>query len=145
MIEPIKIEVTGVTDKEAFCKLLSQKFDIPVVYEKKGKAMTTNLEWLYENDRENLINMIEGDCYSCKFNDNYCSCGECRCDRKWLEAEYVEPDSWEKIERDARQGMDYYYFELLDMSRNHLESAEEAHRYIVEDIINRCKALAGVE
>lgn len=109
--------------------------------------MTTNIEWLYENDLETLITMTAGECSECKYDPD-CAKAFCRCERKWLETEYEEPvmiDSWEKIERDARKGMDYYYFELMDMSRNHVESAADAHRYVVEDVINRCKALAGVE
>lgn len=59
-----------------------------------------NFEWLYENDRDTLLTMVGGDCDCCKF-DSYCEQGDYRCDRNWLEAEYGEPDSWEKIEGDA--------------------------------------------
>lgn len=107
--------------------------------------MTTNLEWLYENDRETLITMLDGDCSACKFETNCWDNNDYKCDRNWLNAECVEPDSWEKIERDARQGLDYYYFNILCMGMRHVVTAADMHRYVVEDIINRCKALAGVE
>ena len=62
--------------------------------------MTTNLEWLYENDREELINiLIDGmtrDCWGCPFYyDDDCNspydlnvrCGEAI--KNWLNSEYV--------------------------------------------------------
>ena len=64
--------------------------------------MTTNIEWLYENDLETLITMTAGECSECKYDPD-CAKAFCRCERKWLEAEYeeyVEPDSWDKIEDD---------------------------------------------
>jgi len=60
-----------------------------------------NLEWLYENDRETLVTMVSGNCDECKFDDNCWNTDDYRCSREWLEAEYKEPDSWEKIEWDA--------------------------------------------
>lgn len=109
--------------------------------------MTTNIEWLYENDRETLIDMIEGECWSCKFKDNYCSCGECRCDREWLKAEYVEPDSWEKIEYRAALDMTDYCRTILKWDEIKIWSStyHQMHNAVANDIINRCKKLAGVE
>ena len=68
-----------------------------------------NLEWLIENDRETLLTMTAGDCDNCKF-DNDCWNGSIyRCGRDWLEAEYIEPDNWYKIEHDAMRGLNWYW------------------------------------
>lgn len=104
--------------------------------------MTTNLEWLYENDCETLIAMIAGECDNCKF-DNDCASGDYRCDRDWLEAKHEEPDSWEKIENDVALCMVDYCETVLNEYVWDL-TYEQMHNAIVKDVVNRCKKLAGV-
>lgn len=100
--------------------------------------MTTNLEWLWENNRENLVSMIAGDCDNCKFIKN-CDDGDHRCDREWLMAEYVEPDTWEKIDMDALlQPREY-------CTKHGYPYTIEAETLKAIHLIIRCKALAGVE
>ena len=108
--------------------------------------MTTNFEWLCENDRETLLVMTAGDCDDCKFDIN-CRSGDYRCDREWLKAEYVEPDSWEKIEYRAALDMINYCRTILKWDEIKIWSStyHQMHNAVVEDIINRCKKLAGVE
>lgn len=95
--------------------------------------MTTNIEWLYENDRENLITMIAGDCDCCKF-DSDCECGNYKCDRRWLEAEYEDPDGWGKIEED-----------LVDICDELSITYDPFVADKVYRLVYRCKKLAGVE
>lgn len=97
--------------------------------------MTTNIEWLYENDRETLIIMTSGDCDKCKYDPD-CANAFCRCERSWLEAEYVEPDSWEKIEYDAMG---------LSQTLNELYSCPVDITNEVVNLVLRCEKLAGVE
>ena len=108
--------------------------------------MTTNLEWMYENDRETLISMITGDCGNCKFDSN-CYAGDYRCTHRWLEAEYEEPDSWEKIEYRAALDMINYCRTILKWDEIKIWSStyHQMHNAVVEDIINRCKAVAEAE
>ena len=108
--------------------------------------MTTNLEWLYENDRETLLVMTAGDCDDCKFDIN-CRSGDYRCDRRWLNAEYVEHDSWEKIEKDSAQRLDNYCIFTLGWEESKLNwySSDDKAEFVMGDIIRRCKKLAGVE
>lgn len=97
--------------------------------------MTTNIEWLYENDRETLIIMTSGDCDKCKYDPD-CANAFCRCERSWLEAEYVEPDSYEKIEHDAMglsQVLNETYYCPADITNE------------VVNLVLRCEKLAGVE
>lgn len=97
--------------------------------------MTTNLEWLCENDRENLAHMIVGNCYNCKFSDS-CNEGFCRCDYDWLDAKYKEPDGWDKIEHDA-----------IGLSQVLSESYSCPAR-VTNEIVNlvlRCEKLAGTK
>lgn len=106
------------------------------IAKQKGMTMTTNIEWLYENDLETLITMTAGECSECKYDPD-CAKAFCRCERKWLEAEYEEPvmiDSWEKIERDAIQiAQDFEEFCTTGMANE------------MFDLISRCKRMAGAE
>lgn len=75
-------------------------------------------------------------------------CAEVRA--RWLLQEYVEPDSWEKIEADAKKGTIGYWDCLADCDRCDIKPYE---RYGIEgcgvakacDLVARCKKLAGVE
>lgn len=96
--------------------------------------MATNLEWMYENDRETLISMITGDCGNCKFDSN-CYAGDYRCTHRWLEAEYEELDSWEKAEWDACN--------IARKISEHYGDANLSNEICM--IFDRCKKLAGVE
>lgn len=108
--------------------------------------MTTNIEWLYKNDRETLIIMTSGDCDKCKYDPD-CANAFCRCERSWLEAEYVEPDSWEKMEYRAALDMTDYCRTILKWDEIKIWSStyHQMHNAVANDIINRCKKLAGVE
>lgn len=99
--------------------------------------MTTNFEWLCENDREMLLIMMTGECARCKF-DGECAVGiEIKCSSsEWLNSEYVEPDSWEKIELDA-VGLSQVLSESYSCPAN-----------ITNEVVNlvlRCEKLAGAE
>lgn len=105
--------------------------------------MTTNLEWLYENDRETLIIMTSGDCDKCKYDPD-CAKAFCRCERKWLEAEYeeyVEPDSWDKIDVDSMLTPEEYCIkhDYPNSAKYSAEKTKSVH------LVARCKKLAGVE
>lgn len=106
--------------------------------------MATNLEWLYENDRETLIAMTAGDCDSCKFENDCWNGGINHCDRGWLEAKYVEPDSWEKIEHDAALDMVSYCRTILKWNETNVwcSTYQQMHNAVVKDVVNRCKKLA---
>ena len=92
-----------------------------------------NFEWLYENDRDTLLTMVDGDCDCCKF-DSYCEQGDYRCDRNWLEEEYGEPDSWEKIE-----------FDTINIAHNLSQLCPVSMVNEALNLVYRCKKLAGVE
>ena len=106
-----------------------------------------NLEWLYENDRDTLLTMVDGDCDCCKF-DSYCEQGDYRCDRNWLEVEYGEPDSWEKIERDCKIDS-WHYCQRYGLETQWIEDdclpLESAPIRMKKHLVSRCKALAGAE
>ncbi len=100
-----------------------------------------NLEWLYENDRETLLTMTAGDCDNCKF-DNDCWNGSIyRCGRDWLEAEYVEPDSWKKIEADSMLTPEEYCIkhDYPNSAKYSAEKTKSVH------LVARCKKLAGAQ
>jgi hypothetical protein len=130
----------------------------------KGKAMN-NLEKLlqdYEATKDNidaalLLGIIE--CSNCPASDfckgiNNDSCSITRL--SWLLQEYVERDSWEKIEADASASVPCYWgcsgFNCnkcpakIDGKRPHerfnTRGCDLAQQI---DLIRRCKALAGVE
>lgn len=94
--------------------------------------MTTNLDWFYENNRETLLAMLEGDCDHCDFQK---SCDWNRCSsREWFEAEYEEPDTWEKLAADANA-----FTEELELYCS-LTVVEEFNK-----LVARCKKLAEAE
>lgn len=112
------------------------------IAKQKGMTMTTNFEWLYENDRETLIIMTSGDCDKCKY-DSDCAKAFCRCERKWLEAEYeeyVEPDSWEKITNDALLNPEEYCVE----NGIHYYDREEAEMLKASSLVFRCKDMCDL-
>ena len=104
--------------------------------------MTTNLEWLYENDRDALIVMASSNlCKDCAALHE-CAGGTALSNREciefreeWLEAEYVEPDSWEKAEWDACN--------IARKISEHYGDANLSNEICM--IFDRCKKLAGVE
>ena len=108
--------------------------------------MCNNLEWLYENDRENLMAMVAGECDDCKFH-NACQNCDCRCDYEWLNAEYVEPykppenDSWNMIENDSQKSI----FDYCNKYLNHLDKKDHNAQNMCIDIVRRCKCLVGAE
>lgn len=118
--------------------------------------MTSNFIWLLNNDPEKLADMIVGGvhlmelevgyerCRSCFMNKNdYCGekdrhqdmeCSEIF--EEWLKDEYVEPDSWEKIENDA-----------IGLSQV-LNESYSCPADIVNEVYSlaiRCEKLAGAE
>lgn len=100
-------------------------------------------------------------CSLCPLDGNVCTsmeelgCAETRA--RWLLAEYVEPDSWEKIEADAMKKPLYYWgcneIDSCGDCPAKIDGETPKDRYGVVfcreaqqlDIVRRCKALAGVE
>ena len=124
-----------------------------------------NLEKLleqYEKGKEmGLYHMLSCDfpCHACQAK-NFCDAHEYECMEtraRWLLQEYVEPDSWEKIEADAtKKPYDYWgcYGAKCKECPAVFDKFIKPHEYYAVgncqkaqtcDIVRRCKALAGVE
>lgn len=124
-----------------------------------------NLEKLleqYENgETDTLLSvMLARDCAKCpakKCCAEMRGCSEARA--RWLLQEYVEPDSWEKIENDMFNKTTGEYWGCAGFrgdcsecpvsvdGKNPVErfNASSCVDAKLRDVIRRCKALAGVE
>jgi hypothetical protein len=130
------------------------------------EAKMNNLEKLleqYENGEKNtlLSVMLARDCAGCPAS-NCCVGGSRGCSEArahWLLQEYVEPDSWEKIENDMFNKTTGEYWGCAGFCGNCSEcpasvdgknprerfNARNCVDAKLRDIMRRCKALAGVE
>ena len=118
--------------------------------------MTTNLEWLYENDRDGLISMAASDdCDVCLVDEcdgensmTYEMCAETR--KEWFKSEHAEQeefDDWEYLYHLAELGMFDYCKNILKLDDYVIYSLshQRMHSVIAKDIIKRCEKLFGAE
>ena len=122
--------------------------------------MITNLEWLYANDRDALIDMAASDnCDYCLVNEcdgedsmTYEMCADFR--KEWFTSEYAEekPDSWEKVEKECEMdSWDYcekynlHFQQCLSQTNDINALKDNAPIRMKKHIVFRCKKLAGVE
>ena len=112
--------------------------------------MCTNLEWLYENNKDALISMLGAkgtEKCNCMLRNTCGFYGYCYCDEEWLNAEYVEPykppenDSWDRVKQDSKRSIFDYCNEYL----SHLDKSEYTTQNMCLDIVCRCECLAKVE
>jgi hypothetical protein len=115
---------------------------------------------LYENGRPDTLFkvMLARDCAGCtaaKYCAGSCGCSEARA--RWLLEEYSEPDSWEKIEADAKKGMSQYWGctskscydcpAVIDGLKPHerYNTGSNCDTAKACELVARCKKLAVVE
>lgn len=60
-ISMVRIEVSGVTDKDRFCKLLSQEFGVPVYFKSEINERRKKSFDLYKFIAEDMFQRIHGD------------------------------------------------------------------------------------
>lgn len=53
-------------------------------------------------------------------------------------------DSWEQLKKDVEDGAEYYCYRVLEMDTSRTSSIEDSVN-MANDIIRRCKRLAGVD
>lgn len=113
--------------------------------------MKTNYDHLIEGGIDALIgkNFSGADCWCCVClvgEDCVYSGEECaRAIKQWLESEYVEPDSWEKLEADADKPTACRYWGYNNKSCADCTHDNLCNRDRLLDIVDRAKKLAGVE